>query len=32
MAPEISWKLYRSFLGVLNEGSLSGADDTDLAR
>lgn len=25
MAPEIGWELYRSFLGVLNEGSLSGA-------
>jgi DNA-binding transcriptional LysR family regulator len=25
MASEIGWELYRSFLGVLNEGSLSGA-------
>jgi DNA-binding transcriptional LysR family regulator len=25
MAPEINWELYRSFLGVLKEGSLSGA-------
>ena len=25
MASDISWELYRSFLGVLNEGSLSGA-------
>ena len=25
MAADISWELYRSFLGVLNEGSLSGA-------
>jgi DNA-binding transcriptional LysR family regulator len=25
MAPDISWELYRSFLGVLKEGSLSGA-------
>src|ERR1700761_4086999 len=25
MAADISWELYRSFLGVLREGSLSGA-------
>lgn len=25
MAPDIGWELYRSFLGVLQEGSLSGA-------
>jgi DNA-binding transcriptional LysR family regulator len=25
MASDVSWELYRSFLGVLNEGSLSGA-------
>jgi hypothetical protein len=25
MASEISWEFYRSFLGVLKEGSLSGA-------
>ena len=25
MASEIGWELYRSFLGVLKEGSLSGA-------
>jgi len=25
MADEVGWELYRSFLGVLQEGSLSGA-------
>jgi DNA-binding transcriptional LysR family regulator len=25
MTPDIGWELYRSFLGVLNHGSLSGA-------